>query len=138
MNNDQNPAETDDWELIHSRHVSPGLVVAFAKKGSRTEILRLQASGVCRVGTIRAVIGNSIPLSGGVSSTMRIPGVNNISLREGPLSIYLHSGGHSVVYYDLRADHAGRLTQIDVQVESELPSNVAMRFFLPEDRSTRC
>jgi hypothetical protein len=47
-------------------------------------------------------------------------------LNEDPLSIYLHSGGHRAVYYDLVGDERHKLSYIEVLVETRLPSNAIM------------
>jgi hypothetical protein len=116
----------EELELIHPQAVTPGLLVALAQKGSRDEILELQASGVKRVWTVRAVIGSSIPLSGTPDWATTASGENNFKLNENPLSIYLHSGGHKAVYYDLIGLDSNSLTHIEVQVESSLPSNALL------------
>jgi hypothetical protein len=112
----------EELELVYPERVAPGLLVALAKKSSRTEILELQASGVSRVWTVRAVIGSTAPLSGTPTWATRATGDSNFILNENPLSIYLHSGGHNAVYYDLKGIESNFLTHIDVQVESSLPS----------------
>jgi hypothetical protein len=117
------PRGDDDLELVYPSVPAPGSLVAVARKSSRNEILELQASGVNRVWTVRAVIGTAIQLSGNLSSTINSRGESNFQLNENPLSMYLHSGGHKAVYYDLRSVESGVLAHIDVQVESELPSN---------------
>lgn len=113
----------DDLELVYPLTPAPGSLVAVAHKSSRDEILELQASGVGRLWTVRAVIGTAIPLSGSPAWAIKLDGESNFLLNENPLSIYLHSGGHNAVYYDLRSVESNVLTNIDVQVESELPSN---------------
>lgn len=111
----------DELELVYPGAVAPGLLVALAKKRSRTEILELQSSGVSRVWTVRAVIGSAIPLSGTPAWATEMAGNSNFVLNENPLSIYLHSGGLNAVYYDLRGTDSKSLTHIEVQVESSLP-----------------
>jgi hypothetical protein len=118
--------DPEELELVHPGSVAPGLLVALAKKNSRTEILELQASGVRRVWTVRAVIGSSVPLSGTPAWATQAAGDSNFLLNENPLSIYLHSGGHRAVYYDLRGIGSKSLTHIEVQVESSLPSNALL------------
>ena len=120
-----NPAsqDPDELELVYPARPAPGALVAIAYRSARRQILELQASGVNRVWTVRAVIGSAIPLSGTPAWAIEMSGDSNFVLNENPLSIYLHSGGHRAVYYDLRAPEGKMLTNIDVQVASELPSN---------------
>jgi len=112
----------DELELVYPGGAAPGLLVAVARKRARTEILELQASGVSRVWTVRAVVGSVVPLSGTPAWATQLGGDNNFTLNENPLSIYLHSGGHNAVYFDLRGIDSSSLTHIEVQVESSLPS----------------
>lgn len=116
----------EDLEIVRPGGVAPGLLVALAKKTSRTELLELQGSGVSRVWTVRAVIGSAIPLSGTPTWATKLGGDSNFLLNENPLSLYLHFGGHNAVYYDLRAVNSKSLTHVEVQVESSLPSNALL------------
>jgi len=123
---DKTQNANEELELVYPETVTPGLLVALAKKSSRTEILGLQESGVSRVWTVRAVIGSTVPLSGSPAWATQASGDSNFILNENPLSIYLHSGGHNAVYYDLRGIGSKSLTHIEVQVESSLPSNAVV------------
>ncbi|MGA3332737.1 MAG: methylamine utilization protein MauJ [Terracidiphilus sp.] len=118
--------ESDEFELAYPTQLAPGILVGVAKKSSRQEILQIQASGASRVWTVRAIIGTAVPLSGSAAWAAQLEGDSNFVLNEDPLSIYLHSGGHNAVYYDLRGSDSKMLTHIDVQVESELPSNAML------------
>jgi hypothetical protein len=124
--NDSTPRGEDDLELLYPLMPGPGSLVAVAHPSSRKEILELQASGVSRVWTVRAVIGTAVPLSGSPIWAIKKGGESNFLLNENPLSIYLHSGGHNAVYYDLRSVESKVFSNVDVQVESELPSNALL------------
>ena len=49
------------------------------------------------------------------------PPQHMLMLKKNPLTIYIHRGGRDVVYFDLIADSAGRLSHIDLRVETHLP-----------------
>ncbi len=126
MTDDERQSALEELELVYPGGVAPGLLVALAKKGSRTEITELQASGMSRLWTVRAVIGSAVPLSGTPAWATQIGGDSNFVLNENPLSIYLHSGGHKAVYYDLKGNDSKSLTHIEVQVQSSLLTNALL------------
>jgi len=63
----------------------------------------------------------------GDAGTIRTPSAfNRVLLNENPLTIYLHAGGRSAIYFDLLANSQRELQFVEVRVESKLPSNALL------------
>ncbi len=65
------------------------------------EIRDQELAKTTRVWKVRGVVSDSVPLCGDPGEVIQREPHNLLILNEDPLSIYLHSGGHRAVYYDL-------------------------------------
>jgi hypothetical protein len=79
---------------------------------------------VTRKWKVRGIVSDAIPLCGDPNEVFKREPHNMLFLNEDPLSIYLHSGGHRAVYYDLvGACEKHKLSYIEVIVETRLRRN---------------
>lgn len=85
-----------------------------------------ERSKIKQVWKVRGFVSDSVPLCGDPQDSITRPLHSLFMLNEDPLSIYLHSGGHSAVYYDLVGDKQHKLSYIEVLVETRLPSHAIM------------
>jgi hypothetical protein len=97
------PENADPFFLLYPFEPAPGILAALAKRSRLAEIKAYEVSRELRIWAVRGIISDSIPLSGDPNQVVQRPPHNLVYLNEDPLSIYLHSGGHQAVYYDLHS-----------------------------------
>jgi hypothetical protein len=113
----------DPFYLLDPRDPAPGVLAVLARQSRLDEIRNHELSKTTRVWKVRGVVSDSVPLCGDPTEAFQREPRNMVILNEDPLSIYLHSGGHRAVYYDLVGDSNHKLSFIEVLVETRLPSN---------------
>lgn len=72
--------------------------------------------------TAKAILSDHIPLSGSIPEIINRKAYHLLKIKEDPLSIYLHYGGKNAIYYDLCPGENGYLKNIQVDIETNLPS----------------
>lgn len=128
MEKEQTPSadsqvHTDPFYLLDPRDPAPAVLAVLARQSRMDEIRDHELAKTTRVWKVRGVISDCIPLCGDPGEAVEREPHNMLVLNEDPLSIYLHSGGHRAVYYDLVGDANHKLSFIEVLVETRLPSN---------------
>ena len=112
--------------LISPAEPTQGALGVFAKHEKTAEVKELEQERQTRIWEVRAIISDTIPLSGDADTILNRSINHLFFLNESPLWIYLHSGGANAVYYELVAGHDRHLRYIAVRVESRLPSNALL------------
>ncbi len=105
-----------------------GVVVRESRVQEFTELERENARRIWRV---RGIISDHVPLAGDAGAVLARRPEHLFYLNENPLVIYLHSGGRSVVYYELVAEPDGRLQHIEVRLETALPGKAIVMAWRP-------
>jgi hypothetical protein len=80
---------------------------------------------------VRGVVSDHIPLCGDARSVLAQASEHNLFVNNPPLSIYLHAGGVNAVYYDLVANDQGKLSYIEVRVETAIPGKALVLAWRP-------
>jgi hypothetical protein len=116
----------DPFYLLAPREPTPGVLAVLARLSRMQEVGDYERSKVTRIWKVRGIVSDTVPLCGEPKEVIERGPHNLVVLNEDPLSIYLHSGGHRAVYYDLVGDARHQLSYIEVLVETRLPSNAIM------------
>jgi hypothetical protein len=125
-------AETSDNYLVaFPPNPSPGSSGVLIPEKCRREIAELENARQVRLWTVRAVISDHVPLAGTIDSVLSRPSHHSLVLNENPLTIYVHRGGLSAVYFDLYSGPDNRLSHIDVRVETDLPDRAILLAWEP-------
>lgn len=111
----------DPFYLLDPREPAPGVLAVLARQSRIQKVKHHEESKVTRIWKVRGVVSDSVPLCGEPEAVIERGPHNVIMLKEDPLSIYLHSGGHHAVYYDLVGDEHHKLSYIEVLVETRYP-----------------
>lgn len=77
------------------------------------------------------VVSDHIPLCGDARSVLAQPSEHNLFVNNPLLSIYLHAGGANAIYYDLVAKDEGKLSYIEVRVETAIPGKALVLAWRP-------
>jgi hypothetical protein len=103
-----------------------GMLTAVALESKTEELKSFEHNREKRIWRVRGVVSDHIPMIGD-ASTITAPSVfNRVLLNENPLTIYLHAGGRSAIYFDLLANSQRELEFVEVRVESNLPSTALL------------
>ena len=116
----------DPFYLVDPREPAPGVLAVLVRQSRMQEVGDHERSRITQTWKVRGIVSDSVPLCGEPDASIARASHNLIFLNEDPLSIYLHSGGHRAVYYDLVGDEQHRLSFIEILVETRLPSNAIM------------
>jgi hypothetical protein len=104
-----------------------GALAVLVPGDAEDELRALEQAAERRVWRIRAILSDSLALAGTVRAAFEHPGHPLLFLNvPSPLTIYLHHGGTSVVFYDLVGTPDGHLHHIEVDVESSSPNAALM------------
>lgn len=115
---------SDPFFLLDPRDPFPGVLAVLCRKSRMDEIGQYELSGVTRQWKVRGIVSDAVPLSGSVEEIVAMEPNNLLFINGDPLSIYLHSGGHRAIYYDLvGVGEQRKLSYIEVIVETRFPSN---------------
>lgn len=124
--NATDPSSPDPNMLLFPRDPSIGALGSFIKQSRLDELRKLEASRETRTWEVRAFVSDCVPLIGDAAEALARPLHHKFFLNESPLFIYLHKGGLSAVYYELRGDEDRKLRYIAIRVQSRLPSNALL------------
>jgi hypothetical protein len=122
----ENADKADPLVLLSPQEPLPCTLAILARRSKLPEIQGLQLERRQRIWRVRGVVSDSVPLSGDGDAAIAREADSQFFLNQNPISIYLHAGGRSAVYYDLIGDAQNRLQFIEVQVESALPDNALL------------
>jgi hypothetical protein len=111
----------DEVGIVHPEMAMPG-ALAIASSGRNVERLRALQGAGSTLYRVRAVIGPHIPLTGSVGDIVSLSPSTGLSVNDPPLSMYLHHGGRTAVFFDLEAKEDGTLAAIGVDVQADDPS----------------
>jgi hypothetical protein len=101
----------------------PGALAVLVPDDAEEELHALDEVGKRRVWRVRAILADTVPLAGAIETVLGYPGHPLLVLNvDSPLTIYLHHGADSVVFYELVATADGKLTHIEVDVDSPTPN----------------
>jgi hypothetical protein len=90
------------------------------REGRVDEFRRLERENRVRIWRVRGIVSDHIPLCGDARSVLVRASQHNLFVNNPPLSIYLHAGGANAIYYDLVANEEGKLSHIEVRIETSL------------------
>ena len=120
------PMDPEADILISPREPSAGALGTFTKYKRVKELKAVQDERSERIWEVRAIISDTVPLSGGADHVLaRQYHFTHSSARIRFLS-YVHSEGRNAVYYELVGDADNKLTHITIRVKSRLPSNALL------------
>ncbi len=117
------PPIQDHHLVVFPREPIPGSLSVIVLESRAQELRELETERQVRVWTVRGIVSDHIPLSGGSDASLARASHHLLELNENPLSIYLHRGGDNVTFYDLVARRGNQLDYVEVRVETDLPSN---------------
>lgn len=138
--------ETEEYKIFWPSSPIPGCLAVVGLPDDLLTINSLQQSKDKKNFVIRAVVSDHIPLAGGIRDSIERESKHLIDVDVNPLTIFLHHGHRSAVYFDLVPDEAKRLQYVAVEVESldifdaikagrtainELLDSLIRRFWLP-------
>ena len=136
----------DEYKVFWPPAPIPGCLAVVGLLGNLPTIHSLQQSKDKKIFIIRAVVSDHIPLAGCIRGTIERECKHLINVDVNPLTIYLHHGHRTAVYFDLVPDEAKRLKYVAVEVVSldmfdaiqagrtainELLDSLIRRFWLP-------
>lgn len=139
-------AETEEYKIFWPPSPIPGCLAVVGLLDDLATINSLQQNKDSKIFVIKAVVSDHIPLAGGIRDTIERESRHLIDVDVNPLTIFLHHGHRSAVYFDLVPDEAKRLQYIAVEVKSrdmfdaiqagrtainELLDSLIRRFWLP-------
>ena len=110
-----------EYHIFWPRHAVPGSLAIVGTAPQVEKLLRLERAATRTLYSVRAVISDHIPLIGSLAELVSAPSRCPIHLNEHPLTIYLHHGGSSAVFFDLCADGGEALANVRVEVEADAP-----------------
>jgi len=114
---------TDNYIIVHPTKPVPTGLVTICHESKLDKIRCIESERKRRRYIVRGIVSDHIPLAGGIEEIMTAPVNRLIPIRENPLTMYLHYGGSNAVYYDLWPNDDGFLSHVDVEIETDLPSN---------------
>jgi hypothetical protein len=115
-------SRNDPFVLLEPKTPALGTMAAFARQSRIEEIAGYERSQTRRIWRIRGVVSDHVPLTGDPSGVVKRPSFSQVFVENGPLSLYLHSGGRNAVYFDLVGGYNDRLDHIELRVECKFPS----------------
>jgi hypothetical protein len=125
MAENNKPAERlkgDPFHLLEPKTPALGALPAFARQSRLEEISEYERSNTSRIWRVRGVVSDHVPLAGDPSNVVTRPSFNQAFIENGPLALYLHSGGRNAVYFDLVSGENNRLDYIELRVLCRFPS----------------
>lgn len=102
----------------------PGCLAVVVKESKFSDIGDIERNRCNRRFLARGYISDHIPMHGNLTEILEAPSFRGIQLTDNPTLIYLHHGGQNAIYYDLCSDEQDFVQYIEVEVETDLPSNV--------------
>ncbi len=108
-----------------------GMLGVLVREGRVDEFRRLERENRVRIWRVRGVVSDHIPLCGDARSVLALRSEHSLFVNNPPLSIYLHAGGANAIYYDLVANGEGRLSYIEVRVETAVPGKALVLAWRP-------
>jgi hypothetical protein len=116
--------QSDAWALIDPHTPLPCALGVVAPVDRVAEIRSIQKEAKLRRYLVRAILSDHIPLAGSMASILARPGYHMMEVNGESLTIYLHHGGRNAVLFDLVGGQPTEaLKYIEVQIESQFPSN---------------
>lgn len=119
------------YYLGFPRAASPGLSAVLIPEERRDEIERYEKDRRTRLWTVRAVVSDHVPLSGSIEEALQRKPQHRLLLNENPLTIYIHRGGRSAVYFDLIGGNDNRLSHVELRVRTDLPDRAIILSWEP-------
>ena len=113
--------DNTEYHILWPRHAVPGSLAVVGNESQVERLRQLEHAATRTIYSVRAIVSDHIPLVGSIQELIDSPSRCQITLNEDPLSIYLHHGGSSAVYFDLSAGGGHTLADIRVDVEVEVP-----------------
>jgi hypothetical protein len=110
--------KTEEYQIFWPSTPIPGCLAVVGYPDNLATINDLQVRKKKEVFVVRAVISDHIPLSGDIKGTIESENKHLIDIVGNPLTIYLHHGQKSAVFFDLVPDDAQRLQYVSVEVEA--------------------
>lgn len=110
--------KTEGYQIFWPSSPIPGCLAVVGRPENLSTINDLQERKKREVFVVRAVISDHIPLSGDIKGTIESENKHLIDVESNPLTIYLHHGQKSAVFFDLVPDAAQHLRYISVEVEA--------------------
>ena len=111
----------DQLGIVWPHQAVPGSLAIVSTKLHVARLQELQAAQGGTLYQVHAVVGDHIPLVGGLGDIINYRPANGLTVNEPPLTIYLHHGGRDAVFLDLNAFDDGALSEISVEVEAGSP-----------------
>jgi len=108
-----------------------GLLGVLVRADRVDEFRRLELENRVRIWRVRGIVSDHIPLTGDARSVLAQSSEHNFFVNNPPLSIYLHGGGANAIYYDLAANAEGKLSHIEVRVETNIPGKALILAWRP-------
>jgi hypothetical protein len=115
--------ENQLYAIVFPPQPTPGTLAVVVPTSRIQEMQKLEAERGVRLFRVRAILSDHVPLSGGLAEVLSRPSYHQLFLNENPLTIYLHRGGRNATYYDFVATPDGKLSYLQVRVETDLPSS---------------
>lgn len=114
----------DNFLVVQPTTPIPGCLAVVVKESKYQDIGNIEKDRRQRRYLARGFVSDHIPMHGNINELLETSSFHGIQLTDNPTLIYLHHGGENAVYYDLRSDKDGFIEYIEVEVETDLPSNV--------------
>lgn len=114
-------SNVDEIGIVYPQVAMPGALAVAASARNVGRLGALQAAGPTLF-MLRAVVGAHIPLTGTIQDIVALTPETGLSIKDPPLSMYLHKGGSNAVFLDLAARADGTLASIGVEVDADSPS----------------
>lgn len=119
MNKDQ---VLEELVVVYPDHSIPGTLVTLSTAANANRLYDLDQVREPRLYRVAATIGSHVPLTGTRWDVLKVRSDASLSVRNPPLSLYLHKGGRNAAYLDLHADgDEERLSQVVAEMDSDAP-----------------
>jgi hypothetical protein len=117
------PETGREFLIVFPPQPTPGTLTVIVPVDRVAEMTSLEKDRRMRLWSVRAILSDHVPLAGSLSEVLNRPSYHHLLLNENPLSIYLHRGGKDATYYDFVGDDKGKVSHLQVRVETDLPSS---------------
>lgn len=121
----------EDCVVVFPPAPTAGMLGVLIRESRVDEFRRLERENRVRIWRVRGVVSDHVPLAGDARSVIAQAPQHNIFVNNSPLSIYLHAGGANAIYYDLVASRDGKLSHIEVRVETSIPGKALILAWRP-------
>lgn len=111
----------NDYRIVWPQSAIPGSLAVVCSPGRLDRLIQYDSARSRVLYTVRAIISDHIPLAGNIADVISSLPRHQIALNETPLTIYLHHGGESAIFFDLCASNVNALSHISVEVEADAP-----------------